>query len=228
MQNLNQAIGGKLTGKIKISVVSTGKYVIPFFLSAFFNEHDGVQLMLDVTNKAKVVQSLESNDIDFAMVSVLPTNLKIDKVELLQNKLFLVANKNFKLKKGTYDKNIFNEVPIIYREQGSGTRYVMEKFIEKNKLPVHKKMELATNEAVKQAVIAGLGCSIMPLIGIKNELQNGDLKIVPVKGFPIKSNWYLIWLKSKKFSLPAQAFLKYLKQEKTTIVKSEFKWFEDF
>jgi len=90
----------------------------------------------------------------------------------------------------------------------------MEQFIEKNKLPVKKKMELATNEAVKQAVIAGLGSSIMPLIGIKNELQNESLKIIPVKGFPIKSTWYLIWLKGKKFSTAANHYLNYVKKEK--------------
>ena len=75
-------------------------------------------------------------------------------------------------------------------------------------------MELTSNEAVKQAVIAGLGYSIMPLIGIKNELLDGDLQIIPVKGFPIKSTWYLIWLKNKKLSPNAEAFLDYVNIEK--------------
>jgi DNA-binding transcriptional LysR family regulator len=74
----------------------------------------------------------------------------------------------------------------------------MEKFIENNNLNVPK-VELTGNEAVKQAVMAGLGCSIMPL-GVKNELNNGSLQIVPVKGLPIKSNWNLIWLKEKVFA----------------------------
>lgn len=88
-------------------------------------------------------------------------------------------------------------------------------------------MELTSNEAVKQAVVAGLGCSIMPLIGIKNELQNGELQIVPVKGFPIKSVWNLIWLKGKNLSPVALAFLNYLKKEKGNIIKEKFQWFEE-
>ena len=104
----------------------------------------------------------------------------------------------------------------------------MEKYIEQNKLPVQKKMELTSNEAVKQAVIAGLGFSIMPLIGLKNELNNGDLQIIPVKGFPIKSVWNLIWLKKKKFSPVAESFLKYVKKEKEQIIKEKFNWFEQY
>ncbi|SKB66390.1 LysR substrate binding domain-containing protein [Alkalitalea saponilacus] len=76
----------------------------------------------------------------------------------------------------------------------------MEKFIFENNLPITKQMELTTNEAVKQAVIAGLGYSITPLIGIKKELQNRQLQIIPVKGFPIISTWYLIWKKDKKLT----------------------------
>ncbi|MEO6901697.1 MAG: LysR substrate-binding domain-containing protein, partial [Bacteroidia bacterium] len=116
----------------------------------------------------------------------------------------------------------------IYREPGSGTRHVMEKFIIKNKLPVKKKMELTSNEAVKQALIAGMGFSIMPLIGIKNELNNGELQIIPVKGFPIKSVWNLIWQREKGFSMVASSFLEYVKAEKENIIKSKFDWVESY
>jgi DNA-binding transcriptional LysR family regulator len=219
---------GQLNGRLKLSVVSTGKYVMPYFLTDFLNQHSGIELILDVTNKEKVLKSLELNEVDFALVSVLPESLTIDKVELMQNKLYLVGNHNHQFKKEFYDKKIFKELPLIYREQGSGTRYTMEKFIERNNLPVRKKMELTTNEAVKQAVIAGLGFSIMPLIGIKNELNNGDLQIIPVKGFPIKSIWNLIWQKNKKFSPVALAYLSYLRKEKAKIIKDKFDWFEQY
>ena len=223
-----QAYKGQLTGKLKISVVSTGKYVIPYFLTDFLKQHTGVELLLDVTNKAKVIESLEKNEVDFSLVSVLPANMKLDKVELMQNKLFVVGNQDMKFSRKEYDKKIFETIPLIYREKGSGTRFVMEKFIEKNKLPVHKKMELTSNEAVKQAVIAGLGYSIMPLIGIKNGLNNGSLQIIPVKGFPIKSVWNLIWLKEKNLSPVASAFLQYVRKEKNNIIKQKFDWFEQY
>ena len=222
------AYKGQLTGRLKISVVSTGKYVIPYFLSDLLKQHQGIELILDVTNKVRVIESLDKNEVDFSLVSVLPGILKIDKIELMQNKLYLVGNTEHKFKNKLYDKTIFEELPLIYRETGSGTRHTMEKYIEQNQLPVIKKMELTSNEAVKQSVIAGLGYSIMPLIGIKNELNNGDLQIIPVKGFPIKSVWNLIWLKNKKFSPVADAFLKYVKKEKGKIIKEKFNWFEQY
>ena len=219
---------GKLTGRLKISVVSTGKYVMPYFLSDFITRNEGIELMMDVTNRAKVIESLEKNEVDFSLVSVLPDNLKVENIELLRNKLFLVANTKNKFAKKIYDKSIFEELPLIYREQGSGTRLVMERFIEENKLPVRKKMELTSNEAVKQAVIAGLGCSIMPLIGIKNELLQDNLQIIPVKDFPITSVWNLVWMKNKNFSPVAAAFLKYINEQKEAMVQEKFDWFEKF
>jgi len=216
------AYQGQLSGVLKISVVSTGKYIMPYFLSDFMKQHKGIELILDVTNKAQVLNSLEKNTVDFSLVSVLPNKLQIEKIELMENQLYLVGNNDEKFTKKYYDKSIFATLPLIYREQGSGTRYTMERFIEKNNLPVSKKMELTSNEAVKQAVVAGLGYSIMPLIGIRNELNMGRLQIIPVKGFPIKSNWHMIWLKNKKFSLVAAAFLDYLKKEKRAIIQKRF------
>ena len=222
------AYKGQLVGRLKISVVSTGKYVMPYFLSDFLKEHEGIELMMDVTNKLKVVESLEKNEVDFSLVSVLPSKLLIEKLELMQNKLFLISNTQQEFKSPLYDKSIFKTLPLIYREEGSGTRQTMEKFILKNNLPVRKKMELTSNEAVKQAVIAGLGCSIMPLIGIKNELLNKELQIIPVKGFPIKSVWNIIWLKGKNHSPVALSFLKYLKKEKGNIINEKFDWIEKY
>jgi DNA-binding transcriptional LysR family regulator len=220
------AYKGKLSGKLKISIVSTGKYIMPYFLSDFIKIHSDIELILDVTNKSKVIDSLEKNKVDFALVSVLPENLNYEKVELMQNNLYVIGNCNKKFNKKIYDKSILDELPLIYREQGSGTRFTMEKFIESRKLPVRKKMELNSNEAVKQAVIAGLGYSIMPLIGIKNELLQNELQIIPVKGFPIKSVWNLIWLKQKSLLPIAEAYVKYLKKEKSRIIKENFDWYE--
>lgn len=219
---------GQLAGRLKLSVVSTGKYVMPYFLSAFINQHSGIELLMDVTNKSRVIESLENNEVDFALVSVIPDNLNIEKLDLLQNKLYLVGNTEQKFKKSFYTKGIFKDLPLIYREKGSATRQTMESFIERNHIPVLKKIELTTNEAVKQAVIAGLGYSIMPLIGIKNELRNGDLQIVPVNGLPIKTVWRLIWLKGKNHSPVADAFLNHIKKEKTNIVQNQFDWYEQY
>lgn len=219
---------GLLSGRLKISIVSTGKYVMPYFLADFMKRNEGIELTIDVTNKNKVIDSLENNEVDFSLVSVLPNTIEFDKVELMQNKLFLVGDKFSSEKHNNFEKSSFYKLPMIYREKGSGTRYTMEKFLQRNDLPTNMKMELTTNEAVKQAIIAGLGYSIMPLIGIKNELRDGDLHIIPFKGLPIKSQWNLIWMKQKKFTPIASAFLEFIKNEKARIIKDKFEWFEDY
>ncbi|MBU7578210.1 MAG: LysR family transcriptional regulator, partial [Flavihumibacter sp.] len=219
---------GQLVGRLKISIVSTGKYVMPYFLSGFMKEHPGVQLQMDVTNKSRVIESLQDNEVDFSLVSILPPSLNVDKLELMQNKLFLVGSSASQFQKKSYDKNIFEELPLIYREEGSGTRMTMERFIERNRIAAVKKVELTSNEAVKQAVIAGLGYSIMPLIGIKNELNAGVLRIIPVKGLPISTKWSMIWLKGKMFSPIAKAYLEYVRKTKKEIIEQRFNWYEQY
>lgn len=223
-----QAHKGQLTGRLKISIVSTGKYVMPYFLADFLKLHPGIELAMDVTNKAKVVESMENNDVDFSLVSVLPESFSYESIKLMQNKLYLVTGSDTIVKSRNKDYSLFRELPLIYRESGSGTRLIMERFIQSNNLQVLKKMELTSNEAVKQAVVAGLGSSVMPLIGIKNELSNGEMQIIPMKKFPIKTHWHLIWQKHKKFSSAAKAYLEYINKEKDNIIRNKFDWFEQY
>jgi DNA-binding transcriptional LysR family regulator len=218
---------GQLTGRLKISVVSTGKYVMPYFLAGFMKTHPGIELKLDVTNKAMVINSLDENEVDFSLVSILPESMQVEAIPLMENKLYLVAGNDFDFQEEVYTKDIFDHITLIFREQGSGTRLTMERFLRKNNIPVSKKMELTSNEAVKQALIAGIGCSIMPLIGLRNEIKDGDLKIIPVEDLPIITNWNLIYMKNKRFSPVAEAFLKYLNQEKENIIKNHFSWFKE-
>ncbi|NNK18602.1 MAG: LysR family transcriptional regulator, partial [Maribacter sp.] len=143
---------GNLAGRLTISIVSTAKYVMPYFLADFIRTNSGVELSMDVTNKAKVVQALESNKVDFAMVSVLPKQLRVKRVELMENKLYLVGGTKHEVGRSRSIHKFFEKLPLIYREQGSATRMAMESYIKRNKLPSPKKIELTSNEAVKQAV----------------------------------------------------------------------------
>lgn len=222
------AYKGQLTGRLKISVVSTGKYVMPFFLSDFLKKHPGIELIMDVTNKSKVIESLENNEVDFALVSILPKSLPVEKIDLLQNKLYLVGKETVPVHKNNSLKDIFKNMSLIFRENGSGTRQVMEGYIKRHEIPVMKKIELTSNEAVKQALLAGMGYSIMPLIGIKSELYQKELQIITLKNLPIKTNWSLIWLKGKQHSPVSKAFLEYLKKEKNKIVREKFHWYEQY
>jgi DNA-binding transcriptional LysR family regulator len=217
---------GALTGILKICTVSTGKYVIPYFLSDFLKNNEGVELKLDVSNKSKVVESLEKNETDFALVSIIPSDLKVNRIELMPNALYLVGNGKSPYRKEAMNKSLLETLPLIYREEGSATRMTMERFIEKSRISVRKKIELTSNEAVKQAVMAGIGYSIMPMIGIRNELQNKQLKIIPVKGLPLKTTWNLVWLKSKKLSPVAKTFITELEKNKHKLIQQHFSWIE--
>jgi len=220
------AYRNQLTGRLKIASVSTGKYLMPFFLSGFMRQHAGVELVMDVTNKNKVFESLKNNEIDFGLVSFLPSLMDIDKLDLLEDKLYLVGKRETNQEDNVTAKKMFENLPIIFREEGSGTRQVMEKFLQTNNITVLRKMELTSNEAVKQALLAGLGYSIMPFIGIRKEIVNKELQIIKVKGLPIKTTWNLIWLKGKKLSPTAASFLDYLQLNKQQIIDDTFNWKE--
>lgn len=226
IKNKTLAHKGFLTGQLKLSIASTGKYVMPFFLTDFMQKHRGVILNMDVTNKSAVLQDLEKNRIDFALVSVLPDNIQVKRVELMENKLYMVRkNSGKKESKQLYAKSL-EKTPFIFREKGSATRQAMERFIQSHKIPLNRTIELTSNEAVKQSLLAGLGYSIMPLIGLKNEIINDELEIVSVKGLPIKTHWNLIWLKEKRLSPIAEAYLSFLEENKSSIMKSHFDWYK--
>lgn len=212
-----EAYKGLLTGKLTISSASTGKYVMPYFLSNFMESNPGIDLVLDVTNKTLVIESLKKNETDFALVSTIPEDIHVNEELLLENRLYLVSNSPKRNPK----------MPLIYREEGSATRMAMERYFATDDKSYRKKLELTSNEAVKQAVIAGLGNSIMPLIGIHNELESKQLFILKARGLPIKTEWRLIWLKSKKLSPVAESFLNYIKLNKSRIYTQYFNWYFD-
>lgn len=210
---------GLLAGKLKIMSVSTGQYIIPYLLTDFINNNKGIDLQLDVTNKNEVVKALESNTVDFALVSVLPNHIDLEYEDLSDNELYLVGQTDHQKKKKMEAKTFFDDVPIIYREPGSGTRTSMEEFLKNNGIKGRAKLELTSNEAVKQAVLAGLGYSVMPKIGIHKEIKDNSLSIIPIKGLPIITKWRLVWLKGKKLSPIAQTFLQYIKANKQELIQ---------
>lgn len=207
---------GLITGKLRISSASTGKYIIPYYLSEFVHKYPGIDLTLDVSNKTTVIEQLQNNEIDFALVSVLPEKLETNEEVLLENKLYLIGD----------TEKVVKSRPLIYREQGSATRNAMSKYFRNS--TKRKSIELTSNETVKQAVVAGLGYSIIPLIGMSNELQNKDIYIIPSKGLPILTYWRLIWLKNKKLSPVASAYLDFIRKEKEAIIEKHFGWYVDF
>jgi DNA-binding transcriptional LysR family regulator len=222
------AFKGILAGRLSVSVVSTGKYILPYFLSGFLQANPAVELSVDVTNRLRVIESLEENEVDFSLVSVPPTQLQVMEEMIMPNRWYLVAPKNYPIPgRQRLDKSVFAKIPLIFREEGSGTRYIMQQYFKQAGIVPRISLELASDEAVKQAVMAGLGLSILSILTLKNELRQKEIKIVPVRGLPLKSNWRLIWLKRKKASLIAQAYLDYVRREKATIYREKFSWMEE-
>ena len=146
----------QLRGKLRISVVSTGKYVIPYFLTDFLKQHPGIELVLDVSNKQGVLRDLQSNAVDLSLVSTLPRNLELESLALLKNELVLVGSSHFALPKARSQYDLLSKLTLIFREEGSATHSAMQDFLDRNELVVHRKIQLTSNEAVKQAVMAGL------------------------------------------------------------------------
>lgn len=216
------AFKGQLTGRLKISVVSTGKYIMPYLLSEFLRMHPGVELQLDVTNKSLVVESLERNEVDFALMSVVPKHLHLHSIPLMENQLYVMGNSEVHIDAERYPSEYLRELPLIFREKGSGSRLVLEQYMQARQWPIRPKMELTSNEAVKQAVMAGLGVSVLPLIGVRMELQLGLLKIIPIEGFPLSSRWELVWQSTKKLSPVAEAYTNWIRLHASSTVAHLF------
>jgi DNA-binding transcriptional LysR family regulator len=222
------AFKGKIAGQLKISVVSTGKYVIPYFLTDFLNAHPDIELKLDVSNKSQVVSDLESNAVDFSLVSVMPEKLNLERISLMKNRLYLVGNMDFANSNFTSINEMPPDIPFIFRESGSATRIAMENFLNRQEIAFKRTLVLTSNEAIKQAVIAKLGVSIMPLIGIGNEILNKQLCIIPIKQLPLTSEWNLVWTKGKRMFPAAKAFIEFLEQEKDRIIAENFTWYNTY
>jgi DNA-binding transcriptional LysR family regulator len=224
-----QSFEGLLSGKLKISVASTGKYVMPYYLKDFLKAHPAIDLNMDVTNKSKVIESLEKNEVDFSLVSVMPRGLDLQQEVLLPNKLYLAGAVDSDIKTTRKaNKSVFDQLPLIFREEGSGTRVLMQQYFQKAGIVPKVRMELTSNEAVKQAVMAGLGYSIQSILSMKNELKNSEIRIIPVKELPLVENWRLVWRSAKKTSVVATAFLEHIRQNKQRIYATHFSWIERY
>ena len=224
----NLAFQGKMYGKLTISIVSTAKYVMPYFLARFMRTYPDVELQMNVTNKSSVLSDLENNSVDFSLVSLVPETINLEKFDLLKNRLFLVVNSSIELPNVKDNIEMLSKLPLIYREQGSATRLSMERFIKNHKISIAKTIQLTSNEAVKQAILAGMGCSIMPLIGIKDEILNGSLKIVSLDDLPMETEWSLVWPSGKKHSPVVLGYLNFLKDNKDIIIEQHFDWYQNF
>lgn len=205
---------GVKAGKLRIAAISTSKYFVPRLLGPFYAQYPGIEISLKVTNRERLLQRLSNNEDDLYILGQPPEHMDIKLEPFLENPLVVLASHNHPL---AGQKNIsaarIAEEPFLIRESGSGTRLATEKFFNKQKLNINVRMELGSNEAIKQAVAGGLGIAVLSAHTLALERNTDELTVLDVVGFPIKRNWYVAYPTGKQLSIVASTFLDFLRTE---------------
>ncbi len=207
-QGVNQCLAvyqGEISGTLRLSTVSTGKYLAPYLLAPFAKAHPSVDISLSVSNKAHVMAQLAANEIDLALISIKP-EMWLAEFPVMDNE-FVLVGATPPVSGEVWSPDRLASVSLLFREPGSATRQMMERYIQQHGINVKMRMELSSNEAIKQSILAGLGYSIMPKVSVLADLEQRNLFIQPVRGLPIRSYWSFVWPEGKKPNPQAQEFL---------------------
>ena len=214
---------GTKQGQLDLAVITTAKYFVPRLLGSFCQKYPGIDVALKVTNHQEIQQRMSANQDDLYVVSNPAPDIDLNSQPFLNNPLVVVARKDHPLaNKQNIDLQELNDQPFIMREQGSGTREAIVKLFADHNLSVKVKLELGSNEAIKQAIYGGLGISILSEHCLISEGISGELTVLDFQDFPIERRWYVAYLSGKKLSVIAETFLEYLLEEspKMTFPKS--------
>jgi LysR family transcriptional regulator, low CO2-responsive transcriptional regulator len=203
---------GLKQGRLRIATVTTAKYFMPRVLGPFCAEYPGVDIAMEVVNRDRLLERLYSNQDDLYVMGVPPDGKDIEREPLMANDLVVLAASTHPLagqeripveELGAYD--------FLMREQGSGTRMTVERIFNEKQVPLRVRLELGSNEAIKQAVAGGLGLTVLSRSTVQADVGN-DLVVLDVEGFPIRRTWYVVRPKGKKLSVVANTFLDFLRE----------------
>ncbi len=208
------ALEGVVKGPLRIAVITTAKYFMPHLLGAFITLHPEVKPMLKVTNRSRVLERLKSNEDDLLIMGQVPVGLDVEAHPFVDNELVVVASTRHPLTQcSSVSLQQLSEERFLVREAGSGTRLAVDRVFAEQDLEVTPYMELGSSEAIKQAVMAGLGISVLSRHNLRLELAGNHIAILDVQGFPLFYRWYAVHLKGKKLSLVSRTFLNFLLQQ---------------
>ncbi|MBP0020632.1 MAG: LysR family transcriptional regulator [Cyanobacteria bacterium SBLK] len=202
---------GMKRGKLRLAAVTTTKYFVPRLLGTFCGTYPEIDISLQVTNHQHLMQRMAHNEDDLYILSHPPEDIDLEVRRFLENPLVVVAKSDHPLA-GKHNIPIeeLNGEPFISREAGSGTRRAVQELFGKQKISVRVRLELGSNEAIKQAIAGGLGISVLSKHSLFPEELQKELTILDICKFPIERYWYVAYLSSKQLSAIAQTFLEYL------------------
>jgi len=194
-------------GTLTIGMVSTAKYFLPHLLAQFRREHEGIEIRLAVGNREQLVQMLHANEVDIAIMGRPPKELATRAEPFAAHPHVFVAPVGHPLTlAGPLAPEALRGQGFILREEGSGTRAAVEKFLLQARVEPRVTMEMASNETIKQAVIAGMGLSFLSLHTLGLELDNRLIALLPVEGAPVVRAWNVVHTLAKLLSPAAEAF----------------------
>ncbi|MFC7335306.1 LysR family transcriptional regulator [Rhodocista pekingensis] len=202
-----------LRGPLRLAVATTAKYFTPHLLGRFVADHPAVVPRLVVTNRARLIQRLGENLDDFVIMGQVPDDLPLVAHPIIENRLVVVAHPQHACadRAGLLLPDLAGERWLM-REPGSGTRTSFERELAGQGLSIEPYMELGSTEAIKQAVMAGLGLSVLPMHSIELELAAHRLVILDIAGFPLCRRWNAVHLQGKTLSRAARSFLQFLRE----------------
>lgn len=202
---------GLKQGQLRLAVITTAKFFIPRLLGPFCQLYPGIDISLQVTNHEGIIERMASNLDDLYIITQIPENIDVTYQQFLENPLVVLAPINHPLanKKNIPIKDLSGEA-FIMREPGSGTRRAVQILFDRYGVKVQVKLELGSNEAIKQGIIGGLGISVLSRHTLMSAADKEEITILDVENFPIRRNWYFVYPSGKQLSIVASTYMDYL------------------
>lgn len=210
---------GLRAGRLRLAVAGAAKYFAPRLLGEFCERHPGIEVSLHVTNEDGLLARLQSNLDDIYIFGSRPGGADLEVEPLLPNEMVVIARRDHPLsgqRKIPFER--FAREPLLMREAGSASRRKLMEMFARHKLEPRVRMELASNEAVKQAVLGGLGIAVLSRYALGLDVRDNQVAILDVKGFPIRGEWCVAYPAGKQLSVVARAFDEFMHREAKPLV----------
>lgn len=211
MQGEIRELGGHVSGELRFAVVNTAQYILPYLLQPFLHQFPDISVSVSVVNRAQVLQRLDENRDDLVVMGIVPAERPLASLPFLDNELIPVLRSDHPLMRTTgVTPQQFLDQTLLTREQGSGSRLALEQHCQLLHLHMQPSMALGSNDAVKHAVLAGLGVAVLPRLSVMAELKLGTLATLELEDFPIRRSWCLVYPSAKNPSPVARRFIDYV------------------